>query len=430
MTLLDDLRLAANLNLIRLAMWRHRRRGELFALLDRAAVQDDPYPLYDQVRARGIVFHHSLRVAIIASHALSSQLLRDPRLGREVPGGGAPAARRFPDPSQPPGTVHPIQDSFLVMDPPQHTRLRRLVSPVFTPRALDRLRPRIEAIADELLDRVDRRRSFDLIDNFAAPLPIQVICELLGVPHGQRARFARWGTVVGATLARVDSVREARQLRRTLLELNQFFDELIASRRGRRGEDLIGQLSTAEEPLSHHDLMATCLLLFVAGFETTVNLIGNGVLALLRHPGQLERFQADPGLAPNLVEEVLRYDPPVQRTARIAQAEVELDGGRLEPGDMVMFLLAGANHDPEVFERPHRFDIGRPNAREHLAFAAGIHYCLGAALARIEGDVAFRALHQRLPRLRLAGPVRRRPSQIIRGALHLPLRQQPVPIGV
>jgi cytochrome P450 len=426
MTLLDDFRLATSLNLMRLAMWR-LRRGEPLAWLDEATTHDDPYPLYERLRG-GDTFHRSsFGVSITVSHAACSQLLRDPRLGHRPPGSPDRPARYYPDLPRPDGVIHPTQDSFIVMDPPEHTRLRRLVSSAFTPRALGQLRPRVERVTDELLGRMDREATVDLVDSFAAPLPIQVICELLGVPHTERARFARWGAVVGATVARVDSVRQAHQLRRTLTEMNEFFDELIASRRGHAGEDVIGQLTSSREELSRDDLMATCLLLFVAGFETTVNLIGNGVLALLRNPDQLERFHADPELAPNLVEEVLRYDPPVQRTGRVVQQELEFGGTALRPGEMVLFLLAAANRDPEVFRRPDRFDIGRDRAREHLAFSAGIHYCLGASLSRMEGDVAFRALRERLPRMRLAAPVRRRPSQIVRGPLHMPLRlEQPV----
>jgi cytochrome P450 len=200
-------------------------------------------------------------------------------------------------------------------------------------------------------------------------------------------------------------------------------DELLA-RMDR--EDVIGRLTSPGEELSRDDLMATCLLLFVAGFETTVNLIGNGVPALLRNPDQLERFHADPELALNLVEEVLRYDPSVQRTGRMVRRELELGGTTLRPGEMVLFMLAAANRAPEVFPRPDRFDIGRDRAREHLAFSAGIHCCLGASLSRMEGDVAFRALRERPPHMRLAGPVRRRPTQIVRGPPHMPMRLEPV----
>jgi cytochrome P450 len=416
-SLLDDAKLAANLNLTRLALWRLRRRGDLIARLESATKSDDPYPLYEVVGRQGILTPGKFGIAISASHALASQLLRSPAMGhgaRQQDGPPPGAARE--------DTVHPIHDAFIVMNPPDHTRLRRLVSGAFTPRGLERLRPSIQRISDRLLDRLDGRSGFDLVDSYAAPLPIQVICELLGVPYAERSQFARWGATVGATIDRVTSVRQAHQLDRTVVELNRFFGDLIELRRREPGEDLLSQLLLAEEPLEPRDVMATCLLLFVAGFETTVNLIGNGVLALLRHPEQLERVRERPELAPDLVEEVLRFDAPVQRTGRTVFTEFEAGGTVLPEGQIVLFLLGGANRDPEVFERPREFDVGRPNAREHLAFAAGIHYCLGAALARLEGEVAFRGLVERLPTLELAGPVRRRPSQIIRGPLHLPLR--------
>jgi cytochrome P450 len=417
-TLLDDVKLAANLNLTRIAMWRLRRQGDLLARLERAATLPDPYPLYELVRDHGTFCDGPFGVKITASHAITTKLLRSPSLGHH---GG---------PEQPiPGphggdTVHPIHDAFIVMDPPEHTRLRRRVSPAFTPRALERLRPRIEEIAEELLDRADHQRGFDLVDSFAAPLPIQVICELLGVPTARRAEFARWGAVVGATIDRVVSVRQSHQLDRAVHSLNRFFDDLIALRRRDPADDLVSQLVAGEEPLDRRDLLATCQLLFVAGFETTVNLIGNGVMALLAHPDQLDRLRADPELAANATEEVLRFDPPVQRTGRTVQHEVEADGTRLRHGTIVLMVLGGANRDPEVFERPHEFDIGRTNAREHLAFAAGIHYCLGASLARLEGEIAFRALAERLPLLEIDGPVQRRQSQIVRGALHMRVRRR------
>jgi len=417
-TLLDDAKLAATLNLSRLALWRLRRKGDLLACLEPGATLPDPYPLYELVREHGTFYDGPFGVKITASHRVSTKLLRSPALGHH---GG---------PEQPiPGprggeVVHPIHDAFIVMDPPEHTRLRRLVSPAFTPRALQRLRPRIERITEELLERTGREGSFDLVDGFAAPLPIQVICELLGVPMDRRDEFAGWGAVVGATIDRVVSVRQSHQLDRAVRSLNQFFDELIALRRRKPADDLVSQLVTGEEPLSRRDLLATCQLLFVAGFETTVNLIGNGVMALLAHPDQLDRLRADPELAANLTEEVLCFDPPVQRTGRTVQHELEVDGTTLRPGTIVLMVLAAANRDPEVFERPHEFDIGRANAREHLAFAAGIHYCLGASLARLEGEIAFRALAERLPHLEIDGPVRRRQSQIVRGPLHLPVRRR------
>jgi cytochrome P450 len=416
-TLLDDAKLAATLSMSRLALWRLRRKGDLLARLEAGATLPDPYPLYELVREHGTFYDGPFGVKITASHPVTTKLLRSPALGHR---GG---------PEQPiPGprggeVVHPIHDAFIVKDPPEHTRLRRLVSPAFTPRALQHLRPRVERIAEELLDRLDRERSFDFVDGFAAPLPIQVICELLGVPYERRPEFARWGAVVGATIDRVVSVRQAHQLDRAVRSLNQFFDELIALRRREPADDLVSQLVAGEDPLTRRDLLATCQLLFVAGFETTVNLIGNGVIAFLAHPDQLDRLRADPELAANATEEVLRFDPPVQRTGRTVQDEVEAAGTTLRPGTIVLMVLGATNRDPEVFERPHEFDIGRPNAREHLAFAAGIHYCLGASLARLEGEVVFKLLAERLPYLEIDGPLQRRQSQIVRGPLHMRVRR-------
>ncbi|WP_246267954.1 cytochrome P450 [Nonomuraea typhae] len=316
---------------------------------------------------------------VATSHAAVSALLRDPRFGH----GSTPPA----NPGQPRG-------SFLVMDPPDHTRLRGLVSKAFTPRMIERLRPRIEAIAQDLIGAMGRET--DLIAAYAYPLPVMVITEMLGVPPEDHERFRGWSEI----LARgIDPLLPAGQLAstdRARTEFRAYFRELAAVRRRRPGEDLLSALVRLEE-LTEPELLATCVLLLVAGHETTVNLIGNGVLQLLRHD-LLHLAAESPG---QVVEEVLRYDPPVQLTLRVALQDAELGDTPIPAGTAVLGLLGAANRDPAVFPGPDRFDPGRPSPR-HLAFGLGIHFCLGANLARMEGEIALRALAEAAPGLKLA----------------------------
>lgn len=297
------------------------------------------------------------------------------------------------------------QRSFLSMDPPDHTRLRGLVSKAFTPRMIDRLRPLMQQIVDEAIDRYSGPGEMEIIDDLAYPLPIRIICEMLGVPSEDEQDFKNWSRLLTRGLDPEVSVPPEEMERRMQagIELTTYLRDLIEERRKNPKEDLISELIAVEEQgdkLSRDELMATLRLLLIAGHETTVNLIGNGVLQLLRHRSEFERLGRDPSLAKTAVEEVLRFDPPVLFTGRTAMEDIELDGITIRKGEHATVLIGAANRDPEVFDEPERFDIGR-RRNPHLAFGLGIHFCLGAPLARVEGQIALTTLANRLPKMKL-----------------------------
>jgi pimeloyl-[acyl-carrier protein] synthase len=361
----------------------------------------DPYPVYHRLRREDPVHRHPLGFYVLTRYDDVAALLRDERFGRG--GYRALLAGRFGGDEEETGAAA----SMLFTDPPDHTRLRTLVSKAFTPRVVETMRPHIQALVDDLLDRAAARGGMDVIAELAYPLPVTVISELLGVPREDADRIKQWSGDLAraldaiATPVEPDVIVRGRQASRAI---RHRFADLIAQRRGEPRADLLSALVAAEEAgdrLSEEELMATCVLLYVAGHETTVNLIGNGLLALLRHPAQWERVVADPSVVPAAVEELLRYDGPVHRVGRIATVDVEL-GGRLIPaGSLVVGLPGAANRDPAHFPDPDRLDVGRRPER-HLAFGWGIHICLGAPLARLETQVALRSLAARWPRLALA----------------------------
>jgi cytochrome P450 len=314
--------------------------------------------------------------------------------------------------------------TMLGADPPEHTRLRRLVSKAFTVRAVESLRPRIQALVEELLDAAEEKGDFDLIADLAYPLPVIVIAEMLGIPPQDRDTFKRWSDDVAASLGPLTAPEVAERARQSVIEMTDYFRQAVAQRRRHPREDLISGLVAAEEQgqaLSEQEVLATLILLLVAGNETTTNLIGNGMLALFRHPDQWQRLCRQPELVRTAVEELLRYESPAQATSRVALQELEIDGHRVQPYQMVMCIIGAANRDPEVFAEPDRLDIGRePNP--HLAFGDGIHFCLGAPLARAEAQVALAALARRFPHLR---PREEQadwgPNYILRGLKRLPV---------
>jgi pimeloyl-[acyl-carrier protein] synthase len=380
----------------------------------------DPYPMYHRLRAEDPVHHSPLGFWVLTRYPDVMAMLRDPRLIKEPI--AAFVAARF-GMAVPPG----LGLSMLDRDPPDHTRLRGLVSKAFTPRALERLRPEIQQIVDGLLDEVGARGSMDLIEEFAYPLPVRVICEMLGVPVKHHERFKAWGLDIARGLDAImlppDSEVGKRSVsgRRALAE---YFRELIAERRAAPRDDMLSALIAAEEAgdkLSEEELLATCILLLVAGHETTVNLIGNGTLALLRHPDQLRKLRENPGLIGTAVEELLRFDGPVQRTARIPSEDITIGGQTIGKGEMVMPFLGAADRDPTQFPDPDRLDITRADNR-HIAFGMGIHFCLGAPLARMEGQIAINTLLARLPKVALATDRPQfRQSLTLRGLQALPV---------
>jgi len=317
--------------------------------------------------------------------------------------------------------------NMLFTDPPVHTRLRGLVTQAFTPRTIERLRPRITEIAEQLIDGLLQRGEMDLIRDFAFPLPVIVIAELLGVPPEDRDRFKAWSTDLTLGVNPTATADDLVKVEAAVVALVAYLQPIFEERRRAPRADLISELVRAQEAgdrLSRQELSSTCRLLLTAGHETTVNLIGNGMLALLNHPDERRRLTSEPALLPNAVEELLRFDSPVQMTIRFASEETALGAHQARRGDLIVALIGGANRDPAQFADPERLDLSRANADTHLSFGGGIHYCLGAALARLEGQVVFSTLAQRFPQMRLAvraDEVEYRDHFVLRGLKALPV---------
>jgi cytochrome P450 len=411
---------------------RHARRGSLDArLMTDQALRAEPFDAYDEIRLRGLTSRGPFGY-VSASHEVCAAVLRSESFGVGLRPDALPTpVRWFIDASSRGAAPTPVEPpSMLAVDPPTHTRYRRMVSRVFTPRAIEALRGRIQTLATDLLDDLAERGAepIDLVPAYAAQLPVTVIAEILGVPIAMQQEFLEWGNGAAVTLDIGITYAEFDRAEKSLNALRAWMIGHFARLRENPGEDLLTQLvhvTDEQGGLTEDELAATAMLLLGAGFETTVNLIGNGTVQLLAHPEQLERLRADPDLWPNAVEEVLRFDSPVQRTARVAMAPTELAGLDLTRGQLVVAILGGANRDPAVFDDPHRFDVGRTNARDHLAFSAGVHFCLGAALARLEGEIGLRTLFERYPDLALAGAPRRRSTRVLRGYEQLPVRLVP-----
>lgn len=426
-----DLRLrwVARHGVARTILRRSARKGHLDArLMTDPALTADPFPWYEKIRAKGPLYQGPIAVTT-ADHALCTQVLRSEDFGVGVDRNRLPQAGRvllrLASRTQ---TLSPIDPpSLLAIDPPDHTRLRRLVTRVFTARAIEGLRGRTEEIADRLLDRLAAERPdqpVDLVERYASLLPVTVIAEILGVPEHMHEQFLAWGGGAASTLDLGISYRTFAHAERDVVALDTWMRGHFARLRTQGGDDLLSTLVRASDDdglLDEDELSATAMLLLGAGFETTVNLLGNGVVQLLSHPDQLAALHQDPSLWLNAVDEVLRFDSPVQRTARFARVDTDVDGTRIPAGGVVVTLLAAANRDPKVFTDPQSFDVRRPNARDHLAFSSGVHYCLGAALARMEGEIGLRRLFERFPDLALAGEPARRPTRVLRGYDAMPV---------
>lgn len=393
--------------------------GRLIASHGRAT---DPYPLMEEIRARGPLVRAPF-TWISVDYRVCREVLRDKRFGVT-----APSSMDLPRPlrtliarTAEQGVANPVEPpAMVVVDPPEHTRYRQLVAQSFTPRAIDQLSARVVEVTDQLIDRLADAPDPDLIADFASQLPVAIIAEILDLDPDTHPWMLGWGHN-GAPLLDIGigwrTYRQAiTSLRDADRELRGRFHEL----RSLAGDNPFSRLAS-HGAMTDHEFTANAALLIGAGFETTVNLIGNGVVALLRHPDQLERLRTNPDLWPSAIEEILRFDSPVQMTARTALCDIEMAGQRIAAGDMVGLLLAGANRDPRVFADPDTFDIDRPNVRDHLAFASGIHACLGAALARVEGTTALRALFEAYPDLQLSGPTQRRGLVNLRGFARLPV---------
>ncbi|NKZ14735.1 cytochrome P450 [Mycolicibacterium septicum DSM 44393] len=391
------------------------------------AVRADPAPFADEMRRRGpivrgrallMTFHHD-----VATDLLRSDDFRVSRLG-----GNLPRPLRWVADKTDTGSLHPLlPPSLLAVEPPDHTRYRKLVSSVFTTRAVARLRERVQETANELLDAMDDDGVVDIVDRYCAQLPVAVISDILGVPDADRPQILRFGELGAPSLDIGLTWREYQEVNSGIKGFESWLTDHLRQLRRNPGEDLLSQIiqasdaGAAGEPLNEAELRALAGLVLAAGFETTVNLLGNGIRMLLDHPEHLTTLAARPELWPNTVEEILRLDSPVLMSARVALRDTEVAGTPVQAGELVIVHLAGANRDPAMFVDPHRFDIERDNAGRHLSFSGGRHFCLGAALARAEGQVGLQTFFDRFPDARAAGEGSRRETRILRGWSTLPI---------
>jgi cytochrome P450 len=384
----------------------------------------NPYPHYERLRSTDPMHLTPLGMFVASRHAEASLVLRDKRFGKDFV---ERSKRRYGPKIMEEPVFRSMSHWMLQQDPPDHTRLRGLVVKAFTARRVEDMRPRIQQVVDETLDRVVPRGHMDLIEDFAFRLPVTIICDMLGIPEEHREVFYTGSRDGGRILDPVPMTpAEIAQGNSANLMAQMYFQQLFELRRKSPGDDLTTQLVQAEEDgskLSNDELTANIILLFGAGHETTVNLIGNGLLALHRNPEQLALLKANPELITNAIEEFLRYDSSVQLSGRVALEDIDdLGGKKIPKGETVLCLLGSANRDPAVYpDRPDRLDITRPNVRP-LSFGGGIHFCLGAQLARIEAEIAISTLLRRLPDLRLddAENAEWRPTFVLRGLKRLP----------
>ncbi|TCU72556.1 hypothetical protein EDE08_105418 [Bradyrhizobium sp. R2.2-H] len=396
--------------------------GPLFNPLSPDFIRD-PYPHYDRLRRLDPIHVTPFGQFVTSRHADVSLVLRDKRFGKDFV---ERSTRRYGPEIMSEPVFRSMSYWMLQADPPDHTRLRGLVVKAFTARRVEDMRPRIQEIVDEAIDAVIERGHMDLIEDFAFRLPVTIICDMLGIPEEHREVFYKSSRDGGRLLDPVPlSAEEIKQGNAGNLMAQMYFQQLFELRRRNPGDDLITQLVQAEEDgnkLTNEELTANIILLFGAGHETTVNLIGNGLLALHRNPDQLALLKARPELMEGAIEEFLRYDSSVQMTGRVALEDVDLGGVKIPKGESVLCLLGSANRDPAVYpDRPDRLDVTRANVKP-LSFGGGIHFCLGAQLARIEAEIAIATLLRRLPDLRIDDVENPewRPTFVLRGLKRLP----------
>ncbi|MGO4257743.1 cytochrome P450 [Marmoricola sp. RAF53] len=402
------------------------RRGDLIARLAISPeLRADPFAAYEELRTRGRLVHGRLAAATV-DHALANQVLRSDAF--TVAGGHEelpPPLRRLWNWAVDERALGPVDPpSMLAVDPPQHARYRRPVARAFTARAVDGMEAKVRSVAERLADRLAARSEpVDVVEDFAAQLPLAVIAELLGVPANERDRLLHWGNQAAVSLDPGLGWREYRTSETAIRQLHDWFDVHLGRLRRDPGEDLLSHLVQVQEAegLSDLEVRATGLLLLGAGFETTVNLIGNAVVLLDRYPDQRALVLADPGRWGRAVEEVLRYDAPVQLTLRQAKEDTTVDGVDVRAGTAVLTYLGGANRDPDVFADPQTFDVTRSDADRHLSFSAGVHFCVGASLARMEARIGLEVLYDRFPGLRVVGTPERRATRVLRGYESVPV---------
>lgn len=390
------------------------------------SVRTDPVTFIEELRARGpIVRCRALFMTV--DHKVVNELLRSDDFHVFGMGSNLPKALQWVANRTRSDLLHPIQPpSMLSVEPPQHTRYRKLVSSVFTTRAVAALRDRVQESANSLLDDLTDAGTVDIVDRYCSQLPVTVIGDILGVPDDARPRILEFGELGAPSLDIGLTWQQYQTVDRGIRGFNEWLSQHVHELSRNPGDDLMSQIIIASQdaeggPLTHKELLATAGLVLAAGFETTVNLLGNGIRMLVDMPEHLETLASRPELWPTAVEEILRLDSPVQLSARIATKDVEVAGTLVRRHQGVILYLAGANRDPNVFDEPHRFDIERPNAGKHLSFSGGRHFCLGAALARAEGEVGLRTFFERFPDARLAGDGSRRETRVLRGWSSLPI---------
>ncbi|MFJ5269273.1 cytochrome P450 [Streptomyces sp. NPDC088358] len=387
----------------------------------------NPYPLYEELRETP-VYHDADGPYVVSKYYDIQSLLHDPRISSDARNLKATAGDPLGDTEE----ESALPPAFLRLDPPEHDRLRRMTNrpfgPPHSPRRVHEMHGELEDIVSGLIDGIGDPERIDLVDQFSYPFPVTVICRLLGVPREDEARFHTWADILAASLDPVpgaDAGERAKVANNARTELGMYLAGLIEERRKKPGEDMLSQLATAHGPdgaMTTMEVMSTAALLLIAGHETTVNLITNGMLTLLRNPGVLQRLRADPKLAVPVVEELLRFEPPVQLLPqRSTLADIEVRGVTIPKGSSLWLVLAAGNRDPDRFENPDRFDPDRGDI-QHLGFGSGIHSCFGAPLARLEAQLALGELARRLENPRLVeDPPPYRQNAVLRGPRHLPI---------
>jgi cytochrome P450 len=408
-------------------------RGDVQArLIADPTVTADPVPFYEEVRSRGPLVRSRVGY-ITAEHAIGHELLRSDDFRVLSIGSNLPAPLRWLERRTRDDLLHPLRaPSLLAVEPPDHTRYRKTVSSVFTTRAVAALRDGVERTALTLLDQLSQEPGVvDIVDRYCAQLPVAIIGDILGVPDADRQRILEFGELAAPSLDFGLTWPQYRRVQRGIAGFNFWLTEHLQELRRAPGDDLMSQLirkaesGSAETYLDESELHAVAGLVLAAGFETTVNLLGNGIRMLLDNPQHLRTLSQRPQLWPNAVEEILRLESPVQLTARFALKDTEVAGTPVKQGELVVVYVAAANRDPAVFADPNRFDIERENAGKHLAFSGGRHFCLGAALARAEGEVGLRAFFDRFPEVRAAGAGSRRDTRVLHGWSTLPVALGP-----
>lgn len=409
------------------------RRGDPQSrLIADPAVTADPVSFYEPLRPRGPLVRGRINYLAV-DHAVAQEVLRSDAFRVLSLGSNLPAPLRWLERRARDNLLHPLRPpSLLAVEPPDHTRYRKTVSAVFTSRAVAALRDGVEQTAVALLDQlVGQAGVVDIVTRYCAQLPVAVISDILGVPERDRGEILAFGELAAPSLDIGLPWRQYRRVQHGIAGFNLWLSEHLRQLRRNPGDDLMSQLILAsqngspEQYLSETELEGLAGLVLAAGFETTVNLLGNGIRMLLDAPEQLHTLQQRPQLWANAVEEILRLESPVQLTARVAREDVELAGTPIRRGELMVVYLAAANRDPAVFADPHRFDVERDNANRHLAFSGGRHFCLGAALARAEGEVGLRAFFDRFPEVRPAGAGSRRDTRVLRGWSSLPVALGP-----